>query len=453
MSFIRNFRIESKEFQVSISARGVVKFSEWSLKSMNIVHMGKFGVCWLVNMSHSLLKAGTTSDFSSKFNESGCGFLAQRCLNKGGRYVAIVEYGGGRKVGAVMVPEGRYAHGWQILNCVFQEAVSHFGSLQSQVAPLRSPSTRPKVSFSDAVVGDQKLAGVEFSSGVEFGNGATCVALKENVPCSALHANLVADVTAPNKGILIASADSSRGEKLADLVSSSKMVSYTEVWSQVVGLRRQVERLEHLLTHWGADDPAPLTMKCPVCGFRLQAHQTSRLFKDAIGPLAAGDSPLEVPKVQGKPLANGPNNHDLGSGFSSIVQTHEANVHSSGAKGLVGGFPVLDKEVPLVGGPTLGAGSVSEILPERSPEVDKLSVPCEVHCEMLGLGSKVSREIGMAQLLSLDVPAMMEGISQSFERQEVAPSGILVGRAPLASQTFVGGSLGASSKSHMLSTA
>lgn len=119
MCFVRNFRIEFKEFQVSISARGVVKFSEWCLKSMNIVHMEKFGVLWLVNMSDSLLKAGATSDFSSKFTESGHGFLAQRCLNKGGQYVAIVEYGGGKNVGAVMVPEGRYAHGWQILNYVF----------------------------------------------------------------------------------------------------------------------------------------------------------------------------------------------------------------------------------------------------------------------------------------------------------------------------------------------
>lgn len=73
---------------------------------------------WMVNMSDKLMKAGAGSDFSSKFNESGHGFLAQRCLNKGGRYVAIVEYIGGQKVGAVMVPKGRFAYGWQILNCL-----------------------------------------------------------------------------------------------------------------------------------------------------------------------------------------------------------------------------------------------------------------------------------------------------------------------------------------------
>lgn len=76
MSFVRSFRIKSKEFQVSINARGVVKFSEWSLKSMNSIQMGKFGVVWLGNMSDKPLMAGVGSDFSAKFNESRRGFLA-----------------------------------------------------------------------------------------------------------------------------------------------------------------------------------------------------------------------------------------------------------------------------------------------------------------------------------------------------------------------------------------
>lgn len=41
----------------------------------------------------------------------------------------IVEYGQSWKVGAVMVLEGRNAHGWQTLNHVFQEAVVYFSSL------------------------------------------------------------------------------------------------------------------------------------------------------------------------------------------------------------------------------------------------------------------------------------------------------------------------------------
>lgn len=41
MSFVRNFCVESNEFQVSISAKGVIKLSEWSVKSMSAILMGE----------------------------------------------------------------------------------------------------------------------------------------------------------------------------------------------------------------------------------------------------------------------------------------------------------------------------------------------------------------------------------------------------------------------------
>lgn len=85
-------------------------------------------------------------------------------------------------------------------------------------------------------------------------------------------------------------------------MSSSTMVNYKAVWSQVVGLRRQVEGLEQLVTHSGAKDPAAQILKCQVCGFLLKAHQTSSLSKVDIGSFVVGESSLKVPKVQGQYL-------------------------------------------------------------------------------------------------------------------------------------------------------
>lgn len=96
MSFVRNFCVESNEFPVSISAKGVIKLSEWSVKSMSAILMGRFGAIWMVNMSGKLMENVVGVDFTSKFNESRRGFLAQRCSNKGSRYVVVVEYGGRR---------------------------------------------------------------------------------------------------------------------------------------------------------------------------------------------------------------------------------------------------------------------------------------------------------------------------------------------------------------------
>ncbi|KAB1203319.1 hypothetical protein CJ030_MR8G012801 [Morella rubra] len=165
--FSRNFRIESKDFQVTIRENGELQFSEWSPKSVNAIHMGKYGAMWMVNMSDKLMEIAPEVDFASKFNESSRGFLAQRCLNKGGRYAVIVEYGGRRKVGAVMVPEGKNGHGWQILNRVFLDVVSFFRSSSRAVKSQGSSSIRKGVTYAVAAMGPvevtEKVGGQAFS--------------------------------------------------------------------------------------------------------------------------------------------------------------------------------------------------------------------------------------------------------------------------------------------------
>lgn len=44
------------------------------------------------NMLGRLIMAEIGRDFTEKFNESSWAFLAQRCSNKQGRYVAVAEY-------------------------------------------------------------------------------------------------------------------------------------------------------------------------------------------------------------------------------------------------------------------------------------------------------------------------------------------------------------------------
>lgn len=52
------------------------------------------GVVWMVNLA-SRLQVGDNKEFVVKFNEASRAFLAQRCSNRAGRYVAIAEFGGG----------------------------------------------------------------------------------------------------------------------------------------------------------------------------------------------------------------------------------------------------------------------------------------------------------------------------------------------------------------------
>ncbi|KAB1222692.1 Solanesyl diphosphate synthase 3, chloroplastic/mitochondrial [Morella rubra] len=185
------FRIESKEFQVRISAKGDILFLEWSSRFVNVIHMGKYGVVWMVNMSDKLMAASPVVEFASKFNESRRGFLAQLCCSKGGRYVAVVEYGGRRKVGAVMVPEGKNGSGWQILNRVFLDVVSCVRSTNLSVNHVDSSSIRPEVSFAKVVL----------APAVVNGEGGRSSALVQNSGVAEtsrnLHATEAADVMFP----------------------------------------------------------------------------------------------------------------------------------------------------------------------------------------------------------------------------------------------------------------
>ncbi|KAB1206137.1 hypothetical protein CJ030_MR7G014282 [Morella rubra] len=125
MSFTRSFRVEAKEFHVSVSVGGVVKLTEWSRKSVSAISFGKYGAVWVINMGERLMAANGDSSFVSKANDYSQALLAQRCVNKAGRYVAILEYGEGRRRGVVMVPEGKGGEGWRLLTGVFQEVVDH----------------------------------------------------------------------------------------------------------------------------------------------------------------------------------------------------------------------------------------------------------------------------------------------------------------------------------------
>ncbi|KAB1210183.1 UBX domain-containing protein 1 [Morella rubra] len=108
----QELRVEAKEFHVYVTGGGAVTFTEWSRKAVSSISLGKFGAVWVVNMAEKLMAAVGGRSFVSKANDVARAFLAQRCANKAGRYVAIAEFGEGRRRGVVMVPEGKGGGCW-----------------------------------------------------------------------------------------------------------------------------------------------------------------------------------------------------------------------------------------------------------------------------------------------------------------------------------------------------
>lgn len=151
MTFSWSFRVEAKEFQVSVSDNGVVKLSEWSYKSLSSIFLERYEAVWMVNLASRLLVVDGQRDVTLKFNESLSAFLAQRCSNKARRYVAISEFRRGRRKWVVMFLEGKGRSGWNELARVFQEVVSHLVKIKRERWGAGSSSYRKGVSFAKVV--------------------------------------------------------------------------------------------------------------------------------------------------------------------------------------------------------------------------------------------------------------------------------------------------------------
>ncbi|KAB1223594.1 hypothetical protein CJ030_MR2G024115 [Morella rubra] len=256
-SFSRNFHIESKEFQVSIGQNGVIQFSEWSHKLVNLIHKGKFGAVWMVKMVDKLMEAPTDVDFASKFNDFGHSFLAQRCSNKGGRYVAVVEYGGRRKVGVVMVPGGRKkGYGWQILNRIFSDAVSFLRGSRV-VQALGSSVVRPDLSIVKAVQSPVLEKGGSGRAASDSGIAGGVRIPEVNETSKLLHADGVANITSPTFNSINASKRHVSDDMIAAVSLGGELAPFnaTYLWNHMVGLRKEVDRLEAFLIKFYLGSP------------------------------------------------------------------------------------------------------------------------------------------------------------------------------------------------------
>jgi hypothetical protein len=96
------------------------------------------------------------------------GIFAQRCANKHGRFLTVEDYGGGRRRGVILVPEGRKGEGWEafrleLLSVVnymkkvtngvtSQSKMKHDPTLVRPPAPTKLPETSRRRSFAETML-------------------------------------------------------------------------------------------------------------------------------------------------------------------------------------------------------------------------------------------------------------------------------------------------------------
>lgn len=117
--------LESKAF-VLMEEGGFVLITERSWKVMKEIRLGKVMVqCFIRTLGESL-RSGMKELYATT-REGDRSFIAQRCLNARGRFVALVEYGGGGRCNFIFISkdisedvEGR---GWRRLAVALREII------------------------------------------------------------------------------------------------------------------------------------------------------------------------------------------------------------------------------------------------------------------------------------------------------------------------------------------
>ncbi|KAB1216039.1 hypothetical protein CJ030_MR4G022480 [Morella rubra] len=106
------------------------------------------------------------------------------------------EFGGGRRKGVMMIPEGKGGSGWKDLAAVFQEVVSHLGMHKSGRGGFSSSRVRNEVSFVE--VAKRGTTWESFGGGGVAVKGVTEVAggvEKKAMMHASSHETLVTDVS------------------------------------------------------------------------------------------------------------------------------------------------------------------------------------------------------------------------------------------------------------------
>jgi hypothetical protein len=115
MVFSRRWSVESKDFElVVVGGETGVYLCEICRGKLRSILMDRDEIVWLDRIFEELVVVEDSRVF---WNQAQAGFpriIAQHCFNRHGGFLMVEEHDGGRKRGAVLIPKGRNAKGWDL---------------------------------------------------------------------------------------------------------------------------------------------------------------------------------------------------------------------------------------------------------------------------------------------------------------------------------------------------
>jgi hypothetical protein len=109
----RSWSVESKAFEMMIKGGALgVRIVEISNNRRRSIFIQRDELAWLVDAVEVAVDKETPEVFWDQARAGYPRLLTQKCSNRHGRFVTIKEFEGRRRIGNILIPEGRYGQGW-----------------------------------------------------------------------------------------------------------------------------------------------------------------------------------------------------------------------------------------------------------------------------------------------------------------------------------------------------
>jgi hypothetical protein len=116
MEGTRRWFVESKGFEMLIRGGALgVRFVEKSKNKRRSLFIQRDELVWLVKAVEVAVDRETSEVFWDQSRAGYSRLIVQKCSNKHGRFLTIEEFDGRRRIGIIIIPEGRYGQGWSRL--------------------------------------------------------------------------------------------------------------------------------------------------------------------------------------------------------------------------------------------------------------------------------------------------------------------------------------------------
>jgi hypothetical protein len=109
----RRWKVESKEFEVLIKGGATgVRIIERSHNKRRSIFVQRNELAWLVKTVEEVVDMETHEVFWDQSRARYPRIIVQKRSNRHGRFLTIEEFEGRRRIGTILIPEGRYGQGW-----------------------------------------------------------------------------------------------------------------------------------------------------------------------------------------------------------------------------------------------------------------------------------------------------------------------------------------------------